>query len=223
VGTYPTTIDIDPPSQGSTEQLHAVVRPTGRDATGSAAAAFAYILGMASHDGDPSRAVTDSEVPTANAWVDCDCGQRHWGRYGAAGLLLVWRPEAGGGPDGSEVLLQLRAGWTHLGGTWALPGGARGHDESVEQAALREAAEEAGLDPTGIQLDGVVVVDHGPWSYTYVLAETDRKPTVSPSDEETQDLAWVPLEAVADYPLHPLFAEAWPDLLSRVREPVRRS
>jgi 8-oxo-dGTP diphosphatase len=191
---------------------------------------------MASHDGDPNRAATEAEVPTANAWVECDCGQRHWGRYGAAGLLLVWRPAPGDGAEAGadadagagevgepEVLLQLRAGWTHLGGTWALPGGARHHDESVEQAALREAAEEAGLDPAGIRLDGVVVIDHGPWSYTYVLAETDRKPTVSPSDEETQDLAWVPLDEVAAYPLHPLFAQAWADLLSRVRDPVRRS
>ncbi len=25
----------------------------------------------------------------ATNWVDCACGERHWGRYGAAGLLVI--------------------------------------------------------------------------------------------------------------------------------------
>jgi 8-oxo-dGTP diphosphatase len=154
-----------------------------------------------------------------NAWVDCACGERHWGRYGAAGLLLLHR-RAGADP---EVLLQLRAGWTHHGGTWALPGGARSADETPEQAALREASEEVGLRPEGVQLAERVVNDHGTWSYTYVLAELDPRPELTPSDEETQDLAWVPAREVAAYPLHPHFATAWPALLDRVLRPVRNS
>ncbi len=48
--------------------------------------------------------------------------------------------------DGSAaVLLQHRAAWSHQGGTWGLPGGARDSHETVEQAAIREAHEEAGL------------------------------------------------------------------------------
>jgi 8-oxo-dGTP pyrophosphatase MutT (NUDIX family) len=158
---------------------------------------------------DPGPPEGGAGVPSANAWVDCACGQRHWGRYGAAGLLLVWRPDAGGGPD---VLLQHRAAWTHQGGTWALPGGARGHDESPEQAALREAHEEAGLDPAQVTTGELVVVDHGPWSYTYVLAGTATRAHLEPSDLETEDLAWVPVAEVAAYPLHPLFEQAWPAL-----------
>jgi 8-oxo-dGTP diphosphatase len=158
-----------------------------------------------------------TSVPTANTWVDCDCGQRHWGRYGAAGLLLVWRPP-GTGADHPlpQVLLQHRAAWTHLGGTWALPGGARGHDETPEQAAVREAGEEAGVRPQDVRTGEMVVVDHGPWSYTYVLAEADSRLEVVPSDEETEDLAWVPVDQVAAYPLHPLFAQAWPALRERL-------
>jgi 8-oxo-dGTP diphosphatase len=167
---------------------------------------------MAPPDIDPSRTSAAVELPTANAWVDCSCGERHWGRYGAAGLLLVWRP-AQGSP---EVLLQHRAGWTHQGGTWALPGGARGHDETPEQAALREAHEEAGLDPAAVTTGPLVVVDHGPWAYTYVIASVapgrTTRPEVVPTDQETEDLAWVPVEDVAGYPLHPLFAQAWPSL-----------
>jgi 8-oxo-dGTP diphosphatase len=164
-----------------------------------------------------------------NVWVDCACGERHWGRYGAAGLLLLHRPT---GPDRGgrehpagqpEVLLQLRAGWTHHGGTWALPGGARGSDETPEQAALREAQEEAGLHGDDAQLGELVVQDHGTWSYTYVLAEITTRPDLTPADEETEDLAWVPVDRVASYPLHPHFATAWPDLLARVQGSVRSS
>jgi 8-oxo-dGTP diphosphatase len=158
-----------------------------------------------------------------NAWVDCDCGERHWGRYGAAGLLLLHRPAGSDPAPQPEVLLQLRAGWTHHGGTWALPGGARGHDESPQQAALREAREEAGLQPDEVRLGEVVVQDHGSWSYTYVLAEITARPDLTPADEETEDLAWVPLDEVAGYPLHPHFAAAWPDLLARVRRTVTSS
>jgi 8-oxo-dGTP diphosphatase len=166
-------------------------------------------------------------VPSPNAWVDCACGQRHWGRYGAAGLLLVWRAP-GAAVDaaqrrGPEVLLQHRAAWTHQGGTWALPGGARGADETPEQAALREAHEEAGLDAASVTTGDLVVVDHGPWAYTYVLADTATRSQLEPSDLETEDLAWVPVAEVGSYPLHPLFAEAWPGLRERVAEPVSRS
>src|SRR6185437_15174900 len=99
----------------------------------------------------------------------------------------------------------------------------RGHDETPERAALREAFEEAGLRPDGVRLGEQVVVDHRTWSYTYVLAEIDVRPELTPSDEETQDLAWVPLHDVATYPLHPHFATAWPGLLERLLGPVRSS
>jgi 8-oxo-dGTP diphosphatase len=174
---------------------------------------------MAAREVDPEPPGGDAEFPTANAWVDCACGQRHWGRYGAAGLLLVWHPgqqETGSPQVWPQVLLQHRAAWTHHGGTWALAGGARGHDETPQQAALREAHEEAGLDPGTVTTGDLVVVDHGPWSYTYVLATVDDRPDLVPTDPETEDLAWVAAGDVAAYPLHPLFAAAWPTLLARL-------
>ena len=76
-----------------------------------------------------------------DGWVMSDNGAAFWGRHGAAGLLLR-APR----PDGSAaVLLQHRAPWSHQGGTWGLPGGARDSHETAEQAAVREAHEEAGL------------------------------------------------------------------------------
>ena len=81
-------------------------------------------------------------IGDGHGWVYCDCGQRHWGIHGAAGLLLV-RTDT---PE-PLVLLQLRAGWTHGGGTWALPGGALDSHEDSVMAAAREAYEETGIDP----------------------------------------------------------------------------
>ena len=77
-----------------------------------------------------------------DGWVMCSCGYKHWGLHGAAGLLLVRL-------DKSEphVLLQLRAAWTHGGGTWALPGGALDSHEDSVTAAGREAA--IALPPAG--------------------------------------------------------------------------
>src|SRR5690348_6784882 len=55
--------------------------------------------------------------PLTDGWTTCALGHRHWGRAGAAGLLLHRD-----GSAGTEVLLQLRAVWSHHGGTWGTPG-----------------------------------------------------------------------------------------------------
>jgi len=73
-----------------------------------------------------------------DGWVMSDNGAHYWGRHGAAGLLLRV-PRADGSP---AVLLQHRAPWSHQGGTWGLPGGARDSHETVEQAAVREVRTE---------------------------------------------------------------------------------
>jgi 8-oxo-dGTP pyrophosphatase MutT (NUDIX family) len=73
-----------------------------------------------------------------DGWVLCTkCQSRHWGLHGAAGLLLV-RTDI----EPASVLLQLRAAWTHGGGTWALPGGALDSHEEPWMGAAREAWEE---------------------------------------------------------------------------------
>jgi 8-oxo-dGTP pyrophosphatase MutT (NUDIX family) len=97
----------------------------------------------------------------------------HWGRYGAAGLLLCAPLTAGT----TAVLLQHRAEWSHHGDTWGLPGGALDSHETPEEAALREAYEEAGLASERLQVrHGVVTAEvRGPgdmyWSYTTVVAD----------------------------------------------------
>ncbi|MGH7749925.1 MAG: NUDIX domain-containing protein, partial [Candidatus Dormibacteria bacterium] len=93
--------------------------------------------------------------------------------------------------------------------TWGILGGARNSDETAEQAAGREAAEEAGLDPADYTVTDCFVDDHGGWSYTTVVASTDRELELTGLTEETIDVRWVPADDVAELPLHPGFAASW--------------
>ena len=136
-----------------------------------------------------------------DGWVRCAQGHRHWGRFGAAGLLVV---------AGGRLLLAHRAFWSHHGGTWGIPGGARDGAESARDAALREAVEETGLDAAALVVGAETVDDHGGWSYTTVHATlAGDPPALHPTDAESSELAWVPLAGVDDLDLHPGFAGFW--------------
>jgi 8-oxo-dGTP diphosphatase len=149
-----------------------------------------------------------------NGWVECRCGQRHWGRNGAAGLLLLRAARDAGD---AEVLMQLRAAWTHQGGSWGLPGGARDSHEGVVDAALREAAEEAGVAAAAVTVIGHLPgVDHQDWSYTYVLGRAGHGLHPHVLTAETDELRWVPVARVADLPLHPALGAAWPALAAAI-------
>ena len=151
-----------------------------------------------------------------DGWVTCELGHRHWGVHGAAGLLLA----VPGDRRDRPVLLQHRASWTHHGGTWGMLGGARRRAETAEQAAIREAAEEGGLDVTDAQVAGEYVDDHGGWAYTTVLATADSTLPAAPTGPESADVVWVPLAEVESRALHPGFAASWPVLRGEL-DPVR--
>ena len=150
-----------------------------------------------------------------DGWVVSDSGAAYWGRHGAAGLLLR-APR----PDGSAaMLLQHRAPWSHQGGTWGLPGGARDSHETAEQAAVREAHEEAGLAADRLTVRTTVVTAEisgasgSYWTYTTVIADAPELLETVPN-RESAELRWVSEEDVAELPLHPGFAASW----ARLRE-----
>jgi len=147
-----------------------------------------------------------------DGWVLSDDGSHFWGRHGAAGLLL-----RAPGPNGSSaVLLQHRAPWSHQGGTWGLPGGARDSHETVEEAAVREANEEAGLAAELMTVRTTVVTATAmgsDWTYTTVIADAPEQLVTVPN-RESSELRWVAEDDVADLPLHPGFAASWPRLRS---------
>lgn len=133
------------------------------------------------------------------SWATCAHGHAHWGPRGAAGLLLA---------DRGRVLLQLRARWSHHGGTWSIPGGARERGETGVQAALREAREELGVDPSGVETCGSSVASCGGWTYETVLA-APRTELQLRDLAETEAHAWVQADEVDGLALHPAFRAAW--------------
>jgi 8-oxo-dGTP diphosphatase len=193
-----------------------------------------------------------------NGWTSCSRGHRHWGRFGAAGLL-VYAPclaeagrmgradefraapsvpaegggqgrgggHGGGGGKGGEggkgteacVLLQRRSWWGNHGGAWGPPGGARDSHESAVTAALREAEEECAMPADAVSVRGILLDDHGGWSYQTVIASAPRPFPVRPASSETSRAAWVAAGDVAALDLHPGFAENWP-LLRETLQPL---
>ena len=143
-----------------------------------------------------------------DAWVEGPNGTKYWGRFGAAGLLLFDRTKG--------ILLQHRAGWSHFGGTWGLPGGAIKQGESPIDGALREASEEAGVPSSAVRVIDTSVLELGFWRYTTVIAETIESFDAVIGDAESEALTWVPEDAVEAMPLHPGFAAAWPQLRERL-------
>ncbi|MGZ0711126.1 NUDIX domain-containing protein (plasmid) [Coraliomargarita sp. W4R53] len=139
-----------------------------------------------------------------DAWVVSPSGERYWGRFGAAGLLALDVQRG--------VLLQHRVSWSHFGGTWALPGGARHESESAIDGALRESYEEAGVPDVAVRPRFISVFELDYWSYATVVADvvTPFEPVIS--DPESYELLWVPVDDVASYPLHPAFEQSWAQL-----------
>jgi 8-oxo-dGTP diphosphatase len=141
------------------------------------------------------------------SFIRCACGRRHWGPYGAAGLLLV--PE-----ERDRVLLQLRSAKVLSPHTWALPGGALERGETPTQAAVREAHEEAGVVDVTPQRE-IPGLEHPQWRYTYVLATTPSLDLPAHSSWEAADHRWCALD---DTPgLHPDLARDWPMLVAEIQ------
>lgn len=96
-----------------------------------------------------------------------------------------------------------------------MPGGARDSHETAEEAAVREAGEEAGVSPAAVTIRSSVVTKRvqgsKSWTYTTVIADT-RELLPTAANGESVELRWVPEGDVGGMPLHPGFEASWPEL-----------
>lgn len=120
----------------------------------------------------------------------------------AAAVLVLIAPASDGPDADAEVILIRRVdrGGPHAGDI-ALPGGrAEDADLDVTATALREAAEEVGLDPVaaGVRIVGELETFWIPVSdyrVTPVLALAARRAELRPSPDEVEEILRAPLAA----------------------------
>jgi 8-oxo-dGTP pyrophosphatase MutT (NUDIX family) len=115
----------------------------------------------------------------------------------AACLLLIFPRD-----DRAHLVLTLRADTLgRHGGQVSLPGGAIEAGESFEQAALREAQEEIGLEPSVVQTLGALTPIDIPVSgfrLHPIVASTAARPALHASDGEVARILEVPLAQLID-------------------------
>ena len=128
---------------------------------------------------------------SGDGFVTLADGSRRWGLFGAAGVLVRHVD-----PDESEpqYFLARRSMHTHLGGTWAIPGGALDEGETPLEGALREFDEEIGvaLHQRDFAIAEVHEDDHGGWSYwTLVVDVPEAFDPPTTLTWETSEVRWV--------------------------------
>ena len=112
--------------------------------------------------------------------------------------------------DGAAVLLVRRAVLPRAG-FWALPAGYMDQDESPEEAAIREIAEETGV---GIRLGGLqAVVELGGWEQRRGILLVYRAEPVSGDVSPADDVSEARWFAPAEVPWNELAFDSTADLL----------
>ena len=116
----------------------------------------------------------------------------------AAALALIYPDEAGR----LRLPLTLRASTLpHHPGQISLPGGAVDAGETIEEAALREAHEEVGLDRARVRLIGRLTPVHvlvSNFGLHPVLGVTDARPDFSAHAHEVERIIEVDVEQLCD-------------------------
>ena len=115
----------------------------------------------------------------------------------AAALLLVYPHEGG-----AAVPLTIRhRDLARHAGQISLPGGATDPGETLIEAALREAAEEIGVDPASVRILGELTPVHvlvSGFTLHPVVGITDRRPDFRAAKGEVEEILEVSLEEIRD-------------------------
>ena len=116
----------------------------------------------------------------------------------AAALALIYPDEAGR----MRLPLTLRASTLpHHPGQISLPGGAVDDGETIEEAALREAQEEIGIDPASVRILGRMTPVHvlvSNFGLHPVLGISDARPEFSAHAHEVDRIIEVEVELLCD-------------------------
>jgi 8-oxo-dGTP pyrophosphatase MutT (NUDIX family) len=132
-----------------------------------------------------------------DGWITTPGGKRVWGKYGAAGLLLMHRDP---GTGEKRYLMVQRGPAISDPGKWQFPGGAIDEKETFHQGGAREVIEELGFKPDDLK-SAAVVGEHtnqlpgSNWKYVSIAAEVPAmlKPDLSSHHArmETSDAKWM--------------------------------
>lgn len=139
---------------------------------------------------------TDKGQP-GDGWTTTPGGRRVWGKYGAAGLMLMHQDPATGE---RRYLMVQRGPAISDPGKWQFPGGAIDSKETFHQGGTREVIEELGFKADALK-DAEVHGEHtnaipgSTWKYVSIAAQVPQmlKPDLSTSHAraETSDAKWM--------------------------------
>lgn len=117
----------------------------------------------------------------------------------AASILSVRRASAAVVRDGTILMVRYRT-------YWILPGGGIEDGEAPEEAAVRELAEETGLEGRATRLLYDVVHDGGRRDLCFLMEEDGARapvlghdPQFAPEAQNLNAIEWFPLEEMRDH------------------------
>jgi septum formation protein len=157
----------------------------------------------------------DSSNKTAqhlgDGWLMCDCGKKHWGLNGAAGVIIAKFNRA---KQIDKILLQKRADWTSAPGCWGIPGGAIADEESSLKSALREVREEIGLELDLDSIIGSFNEDHGNWKFTTFYSYVEDESIIDDIvlGDESVDCKWFTFSEISQLNLIKSFQFSLPSI-----------